>query len=116
MAHSKAAVTHSDQAVENTPIAYLRAHNKRHGINLGAEWDEKLSWGENWWNGVGVSRRPEDTPMCSTCQEDTKLYECLKKEMTLGQFMEKRMKCCRWCLWFGWFHQLRLKASETLKK
>ena len=114
MAHIKAPAHSGQAAVEDTPIAYLKAHNKRHGINPGAEWDEKLSWGENWWNGV--SRRPEDTPMCNVCQEDTKLYESLKKEMTLGQFMEKRMKCCRWCLWFAWFHQLRLKVSETLKK
>jgi hypothetical protein len=92
------------------PISYLKPLWSVYGISPGAEWDPKLDIKTNWWNGI--TRKPEETPMCDRCQNDTKEYSRLRAEMSLEEFMKDHMKCCHHCLWFQWFHQQRLKMSS----
>lgn len=93
------------------PISYLEFHYSLYKISPGAKWDPKLSIGQNWWNGVTI--KPEATPMCDRCQQDTKEYARLRAEMSLEDFTEKAMKCSHHCLWFAWFHRQRQKINSS---
>lgn len=96
------------------PVSYLESHWAAHGISPGTKWNPKLDFETNWWNGVTI--KPESTPMCDRCQNDTKEYSRLRAEMTLSEFTEKHMKCSHYCLWFAWFHRQRQKiGSENIK-
>jgi len=91
------------------PVSYLEFQWAQYGISPGAKWDKKLDFESNWWNGITI--KPEATPMCDRCQQDTKEYARLKAEMSLAQFTEKTMKCSHHCMWFSWFHQQRQKMT-----
>jgi hypothetical protein len=91
----------------SNPITYLEYTNKQCGITPGKKWDDKLSFGENFWNGVTI--KPENTLFCSKCQNDTKEFSRLKSQMTLIKFNSDHAKCCKWCLWYDWFNYQRSK-------
>lgn len=101
----------SREAVFRDPISYLESQWNQHGIYPGAKFNPQLSDKDNWWNGVSI--KPEATPMCDRCQNDTREYARLRAEVSLAQFTEKNMKCSHHCLWFAWFHQQRQKMTSN---
>ena len=67
---------------------------------------EECYCGKCWWTGISIV--PECIPECTMCKNDTQKV-AIKVNMGIKK-VDIESDCCRSCIWWGWFHQIRKNA------
>jgi len=62
-----------------------------------------------WYNGVTCWNPPE----CEACLKDTYTFREALKKANKGDTIKITPKCCRWCIWWDWFHAKRISEGKA---
>ena len=91
---------------------YHYLNSKR--INPCPKYTQNCFCGDCWWAGISriagehnsLSLAPECIPECTMCKNDTqKVF--VKVNSGIIKKIEIEPDCCKACIWWDWFHQIR---------
>jgi len=107
----------------------IDTENERKDIHLNSKNkmpDKAVLVNRNWWNTITMYPCHSIKYKCTKCHNDTNLFlSKSERNVTVLERFETKIKqekkkdddqkedvisCCRYCLWFDWFHQIRVHS------
>lgn len=62
-----------------------------------------------WYNSVTCWNPGE----CQDCLKDTYTFRAALAKASKGETISMIPKCCRWCIWWDWFHAKRMSEGKS---
>jgi hypothetical protein len=96
----------------NSETEYIEYKYREYDINV----DDESEDVKKWWNSVSIRPEHMHNYKCVKCTEDTRRFCTFEDNKRVKSFLEKfelkstigSISCCTSCLWFDYFHQIRL--------